>query len=555
VFVEPLGDVIFGPVRPALFTLLAAVGVMLVIACVNIASLLLARGASRVREVGVSAALGASRWRVARQFLIEGLLLTLVAAAAGVLLAVVGLRVLVAMAPPDTPRLAEITIDLPVLAATLGVSFVVGLVFGMVPTLQAWHLDLQGALKGAGDSRSSSGRAHGRAQGGLVVAEVGLAVVLLAAGGLLLRSFWNLQAVDPGFRAGGLLKAEYQLPAARYPADFKRWPDFKEMHAFTEGVQRRVSALPGVESVAVAGEHPLDPGFTNSFVVVGREAEAENWPEIAVRRVTSGYFRTVGLALVRGRLIDDRDATRAAPVLLVSEAAARRFFEGRDPLGAQIRLWGAARTVVGVVADQRFRGVGAPAPMAVYAPLAQTPSVSGAGVLLVRTSGDPSAMSAAVRGAIRDQDPGLAVFGVEPLDRTLARSMSRPRFTVILLGSFAALAVLLAAIGVHGLLAWGVARRHREFGVRIALGASAGSVRRSVIREGLGLTLLGLAFGIPAAVAVSRALRSLLFGIGPTDPLTYAVVAITFLTVAIVASGAPARRATMVDPILALRSE
>jgi len=275
VFVEPLDEVVFGPVRPALYTLLGAVGLVLLVACVTIASLLLARGAARLREVGVRAALGASRWRVARQFLIENLVLALVAAAAGVLMAFAGLRVLVAMAPADIPRVAAVTLDVRVLGATLAISLIVGIVFGMVPTLQAWRLDVQGALKGVGDARASSGRAHVRARGALVVAEVALAVVLLVAGGLLLRSYLRLQGVNPGFRAGGLLKAEYQLPASRYPVDFKTWPDFHEMHAFTEGVLRRTRGLPGVKSAAVAGEHPLDPGFTNSFVVVGREAEAK----------------------------------------------------------------------------------------------------------------------------------------------------------------------------------------------------------------------------------------------------------------------------------------
>lgn len=555
VFVEPLDEVVFGPVRPALYTLLGAVGLVLLVACVNIASLLLARGAARLREVGVRAALGASRWRVARQFLIENLVLALVAAVAGVLMAFAGLRVLVAMAPADIPRVAAVTLDVRVLGATLAISLIVGIVFGMVPTLQAWRLDVQGALKGVGDARASSGRAHVRARGALVVAEVALAVVLLVAGGLLLRSYLRLQGVDPGFRAGGLLKAEYQLPASRYPVDFKKWPDFHEMHAFTQGVLRRTRGLPGVESAAVAGEHPLDPGFTNSFVVVGREAEAKTWPEIAVRRVSAGYFGTVGLALVRGRLLEERDGTRAAPVLLVNETAARRFFPGRDPVGSQIRFWGAARTVVGVVANEKFRGLSAAAPLAVYVPLAQAPSVTGAGVLLVRSTGDPTALSAAVRRAIHDQDPGLAVFGVESLSQTLSRSVSRPRFTVVLLGLFAVLGILLAAIGIHGVLAYGVAQRRREFGVRMALGASADSVRAMVIRQGLSLTLMGLAVGIPTAVGVSRVLRSLLFDTGPADPLTYGVVSITFIAVAVIASYAPARRATRVDPILALRAE
>lgn len=306
VFVEPLADVVFGPVRPALLTLLGAVGVVLLVACVNIAGLLLARGSARSREVGVRSALGASQWRVARQFLVESLVLALLSAAVGVALAFAGLRVLIALAPADIPRLGEVAIDLRVLGVTLAASVAVGLAFGMVPALQSRRLDVLSALKG-GTGGMLPARGHLRSRGALVVAEVALAVILLVAGGLLLRSFWRLQGVDPGFRAGGLLKAEYQLPATRYPVDFKVWPDFVEMHAFTNGLLRRAAALPGVESAAIAGEHPLDPGFTNSFAIVGREAEARNWPEISVRRVSAGYFHTVGLALVRGRLLEDRD--------------------------------------------------------------------------------------------------------------------------------------------------------------------------------------------------------------------------------------------------------
>ena len=553
VFVEPISDVVFGPVRPALFTLLAGVALVLLTACVNLANLQLARGASRVTEVGLRAALGASGFRVARQFFIENLVLALLAGVVGAAGAMMGLGLLLRLAPPDLPRLAAVTVDLRVLAASLVVAVMAGVISGMAPAWQARRLDGLSVL--GGQRNSTPGPRRSRAGGALIVVEVSMTVVLLVAGGLVLRSFWHLRSVDPGFRSGGLLKAEYQLPASRYPANFKRWPDFSEMHAFTDGVLRRAARLPGVVATAVAGEHPLDPGFTNSFSVVGREAEAKSWPEMSIRRVTKGYFNTVGLSLVRGRLFDDRDGTQAAATLVINEAAARRFFEGRDPIGAQIRFWGAARTIVGIVANERFRGLSAPPPMAAYAPLAQAPSITGAGVLLVRTTGDASALAPAVRRAIHEQDPGLAVFGVESLDETLSRSISKPRFTAMLLGAFASVGVLLAGVGIYGLLGYTVTKRRREIGIRLALGARPAQVSGEVIRRGLWLSAIGVAIGLPVAAAAGRVLRSLLFDTRPGEPVTYlaaiAIVALASTAAAIL----PARRATRVDPSVALHGE
>jgi len=553
VFVEPLASVVFDPVRPALLLLLGTVALVALVACVNVANLLLARGAARLREVAVRTALGAGDGRIARQFFVESLVLTLAAAAAGVALAYAGTGALVAIAPGDVPRLSSVAIDVRVLAATLGLSALVALLFGTVPTLQARRVDLLSALKSESGASAGSRRGRGRLRAALVVAELALAVVLVTGAGLLIKSFWHVQEVDPGFRAAGVLKAEYQLPPSRYPVDFKVWPDFKEMHAFTDSLLARASALPGVASAAIAGNHPLDPGFTNSFVVVGREAEAKTWPEISVRRVTPGYFRTVGLPLRRGRLLGDTDRTTAQPVLIVNEAAAGRFFPGRDPIGSRIAFWGAARTIVGVVANEKFHGVAEADPIAVYVPLAQAPSANGAGVLLVRTNGDPAAVAPAVRAAIRDTDPALAIFGVEPFDATLSRSLSQRRFTMLLVGLFAALALALAAIGVHGVLSYTVAARTREIGIRVALGARPGRVVRLVVSQGLALALGGLAIGLVGSFALSRALESLLFGVTPTDPVTYLAVGGFLVLVACGASLVPARRAARVDPLVALR--
>lgn len=552
--VEPLEAVVFGPVRPALFILLAAVALVLLVACVNVANLLLARATARAQDVAVRAALGATQGRIARQVFAETLLLALAAAVTGIGLAYAGVRALVAIAPPDVPRLSAASINIPVLLTTLGVAIAAGLAFGLLPALQVRRLNLQSSLAGA-SGRTSAGPGRTRLRSGLVVAELALAVVLVCGAGLLMRSFWTLRHVDPGFETAGVLKAEYQLPGSRYPVDFRRWPDFTEQHTFNAALLQRAAALPGVSSAAIAGNHPLDPGFTNSFTIVGREAEARTWPEISIRRVSPSYFPTVGLDLVRGRLFRDGDHTAAQPVAIVNAEAARRFFPDRDAIGAHIRFWGASRLIVGVVADEKFHGIVDAAPIAAYTPIAQTPSANGSGVLLLRTAVNPADLTVSAVAAIHDVDRGLAVFGVEPLQLTLSRSIGQRRFTMLLLGLFAGVALLLAAVGIHGVLSYGVSQRSREIGIRMALGARATDVVTAIVREGLGLAAIGLALGLAGAFALTRFLSTQLFGVAPTDPATFAAVAALLAAVALAATLAPARRASLVDPIVTLRSE
>jgi predicted permease len=527
---------------------------VLLIACVNVAGLMAARAAGRVQEVAVRRALGATPARVARQFVAEGLVLSAAAAAIGVGLAFAGVRVLVAAAPANVPRLAMATIDARVLAVTLGVAVAGGLLFGLVPALHARGVDLQSTLKADG-ARGAAGGPRSAFRSVLVAGELALAIMLLAGAGLLMRSFWNLLSVDPGFRTGGVLKAEYQLPRSRYPADFATWPDFREQHAFVAAILERAEALPGVTAAAIAGNHPLDPGFTNSFVIVGRESEAREpgWPELTVRRVTPGYFSTVGLPLVRGRLLSAGDGTRSAPVMLLNDAAARRFFGERDPVGAQIQIFGIPRTIVGVVASERTRGLSETPPLATYLPLSQAPSVDGAGVLLVRTATDPVAVSPALRDIIRERDPALAVFGLEPLDRTVSRSVAERRFAMMLVGLFAALALALGAIGVHGVLSYDVTRRVREIGIRMALGAERDSVLRLIVGRALVLAAIGVAAGGLGAFLLTRTLSTLLFGVTPHDPLTFAAAAGLLTIVALAAAALPAWRASRLDPAVALR--
>jgi predicted permease len=519
-----------------------------------VANLLLARATARAQDVAVRAALGATQGRIARQVLAETLLLALTAAVTGIGLAYAGVRALVAIAPPDVPRLSAASINIPVLLTTLGVAIAAGLAFGLLPALQVRRLNLQSTLAGA-SGRSSAGPGRTRLRSSLVVAELALAVVLVCGAALLMRSFWALQHVDPGFETEGVLKAEYQLPASRYPVDFRRWPDFTEQHTFNAALLRRAAALPGVSSAAIAGNHPLDPGFTNSFTIVGREAEARTWPEISIRRVSPSYFPTVGLNLVKGRLFRDGDNTAAQPVAIVNLEAARRFFPDRDALGAHIRFWGASRLIVGVVADEKFHGIVDAAPIAAYTPIAQTPSANGSGVLLLRTSGNPADLTVPAIAAIHDVDRGLAVFGVEPLQLTLSRSIGQRRFTMLLLGLFAGVALLLGAVGIHGVLSCGVSQRSREIGIRMALGARATDLVTSIVREGLGLAAIGLALGLAGAFALTRFLSTQLFGVAPTDPATFAAVAALLAVVAVAATLAPARRATLVDPVVALRAE
>jgi predicted permease len=554
VHLEPLETVVFGAVRPALRVLLAAVGLVLLVACVNVANLMLVRSTARAREVTVRTALGAGAGRLARQFVVEGVVLTLAGAAAGVVFAYIALDALMALAPADVPRVASIGMEARVLGATLLVSVLVGLAFGVLPTLQAHQLNLQSALQG--ESRgASAGREHRRLRSGLVVTELALAVTLMIGAGLLIKSLWRLQQVDPGFRAGGVLKAEYQLPASRYPRDFSRFPDWPEARAFTRELGSRVEALPGVEAATFAVSHPLDAGFTSSIRVVGREAEAGDWPEPSIRVVAPGYFETLGVRQVSGRAFQASDDVAAPPVIMINQAARRRYFEGHEPLAQQINLWGANRSVVGVVGNEHIQGLATAAPPAVYLPLGQIPSTGGYHTLLVRASGDATALAPEVRRVVREMDPALPLFGVEPLEATLANSLGQRRFTMILLGVFAATALVLAALGVHGVLSYTVAQRGREIGIRMALGADLATIRRLVVSQGAVLAGSGLVLGLLGALAAARLLSSLLYGVGTADPLTFAAVALVLGAVALVASYLPARKAARVDPIAALREE
>jgi predicted permease len=485
---------------------------------------------------------------------IENALIAAGAAIGGVAIAMITVRVLTLVGPADVPRLTEATLDARLLGLAAAIAALVAVAFGCMPVLQARRLDLLGAL-GAEDSRAATaGRRHGFARGVLVVAEVALAVMLAVAAGAMIRSLMRLEAVDPGFQADGVLKAEFQLPPSRYPVDFRKWPDFVEMHRFNQRLLEQIASMPGVQAAALAGNHPLDAGFTNSFTIVGREAEGRDWPEIGVRRVTPDYFRVVRSPLVRGRVFGDGDSTEAPAVALVNEAAALRFFGDADPIGHQIRFWGTPRTIVGIVGNERFHGVAEAPPPAVYAPLAQTPSADGGEVLLIRAA-EPQAMTDAVRRAITSADPGLALFGVEPLKNTLEESFGRRRFVMLLLAGFALIALSLSAIGMHAVLSADVAARTREIGIRMALGARPRAVLGLVLSRSARLTALGLVAGVGGALGLMQLLASLLFEVRPRDAASLGAAVVVSAVLMLAASVIPAARAVGTEPVTTLREE
>jgi predicted permease len=548
-----LQERIVGEIRPALLVFMGAVGLVLLIACANVANLMLARVAARDREVTIRAALGASRRRLVRQLLTESVVLSLAGGALGLGLAVWGVRALQALEPGTIPRLDEIGVNGTALAFALGLSLATGMLFGVAPAVHLMRYDLRDGLAEGGRGMAGHHSA-GRTRSLLVLAEVALACVLLVGAALLLTSFIRLQQVDPGFRPEGILTARVTLPRARYD-------DPARQAAFADALLERVRSLPGVTSAAIASDAPLGDGPPYwSFAVAGVEQPAPDVVQDAVIfRTTADYFRTFAIPLLRGRLYDASDRGDAAPVALVSEALARRYWPDRSPLGARITLgdptdtssvW---MTVVGVVGDVRQEGPAAAAYPQLYLPLAQASSRSL--LIALRTPGDPPALAPAVKRAVSGLDASLALGRVATMDERVAGVLARPRVNALLLAGFAATALVLAALGIYGVIAYSVVRRTRELGIRMALGARAADVLRLVLRQGMAPVLAGLALGLGGAAAASRVLRGLLYGVGGTDPMTYAGVATFLAAVALLASYLPARRAATADPVVALRDE
>jgi len=552
---EPLHDRIVGPVRFSLFLLLGAVGFVLLIACANVANLLLARASARRREMAVRAALGAGRARLVRQLLTESLLLAGAGGAAGLAIATWCLEVIRRLGPADVPRLAEAGVDPGVLLFAAAASVVTGITFGLAPALAGGRGELGEALR-EGD-RAGERRSGKRLRAALVVAEMALAVVLLAGAGLMLRTVWALVAIDPGFEPRGVLTATFFMPASRYEGPPQR-------AAFAERALARLQTLPGVEMAGATSHLPLAGGqLTYGFAIEGRPelaaaGDSGGMPEADFRAVTPGYLDALRIPLRAGRGVAPSDAAGATPVAWINEAAARAYWPGEDPLGRRIQIargrgtppW---REIVGIVGDLRHEGLAVPPRPEVYVPFAQDPLPYFA--VTLRTGGDPAALAVPLRAAMHEVDADQPVSRLRPMADLVAASTSGTRFQGTLLGAFASIALLLAAVGIYGVMAHAVARRTREIGVRMALGAARGDILRLVVGHGMRLAAAGITLGIGGALALTRLLRAQLFGVAPTDPATFVCVTLGLAAVALAACWLPARRATRVEPLSALRAE
>jgi len=549
-----LRDVMVRDIRPALTMLQRAVWVVLLIACANVANLLLARMGSREREIAVRTALGAGRLRLARQIIAESVILFAAGGALGLLVALWGTRTLVALNPDAIPRAEGIGIDTRVLVYTLLISVATGVVFGLVPALSAIGGRLSGALKEGGRAMAG-GRRGNLVRDVLVIGEVALALMLLVGAGLLIQSFARLQSVDPGFKPRGVITAQVSLPAVKYPDDPRQ-------AAFFQHALERIRSLPGVQHAASIYPLPLSSGsgFQLSFVVAGRPVPKPGEEQSAhVRFISPDYFRTMEIPALKGRAFTEQDGIDDQRVAVVNREMASRIWPGVDPLGQRLTFGDPTQptakwmTVVGVVADVRGSNLGNESEMELYCSQYQNPSSEAA--LVVRTAADPLSLVAPIRRALQEIDGDLPLDKVQTMEQVVSSSLAQNRVKTVLLGIFAALALVLAAVGVYGLVSFSVAQRTHEIGIRIALGARRVEVLAMIIRQGMKLIAIGLAVGLGGAFASSRLLADQVYKVSVVDPLTYIGVPVVLTAVALLANWLPARRATRVDPLAALRSE
>ena len=542
-------------VRELLWILLGAVSLVLLIACANVANLQLTRAAARQKEMAIRMAMGGGSWRLIRQLLTEGAVLALMGGCGGLLLAIWGLDAMRTLLPEGMiPRADEISLDWRVLAFCLAVSLLTGIVFGLAPALQMLRVDVNGALK-EGASKIGAGSARGRLRSVLVVVEVALALALTVGAGLLLRTFANLRSVEPGFEAQNLLSFQISPRGKNYDTVAK----INDL--YLRGLER-FRGLPGVEAAAVTNKLPLDKWFNLPYKLAGQS----EWTGSAEYRLISpDYFRVMKMAVRQGRQFDQNDTIGAEPVVIVNEAFARRNFASGEPLGQQLCIgcerFGdpAMRRVVGVVNETKQRSLDEASPATVFIPLTQAPE-GMSGILrqssfVLRTTGDPLLLSAAIRSEMRQLDPGLPVRNLRSMEQLVGRSIAPQRFNLSLLSLFSALGLLLAAVGIYGVMAYSVSQRTHEIGLRMALGAQARDVLKLVVKQGMALALVGVAIGLIASFALTRLMKNLLFGVSATDPATLAGVALLLTCVALLACYIPARRATKVDPLVALRYE
>jgi putative ABC transport system permease protein len=539
-----------------LLVILGAVAFVLLIAAANVANLQLARAASREREMAIRRALGANRWRIVRQLLTESLLLAAIGCVVGLLLAHQGIDLFRTFGPANLPRLREVDLDGRVLSFTMLAALLSGLIFGLAPALQSSRADFNESLKEGGRAGTES---HGRKRlrGLLVVAEVALTLVLLVGAGLMLKSFLRLQEVNPGFRPDHLLTAQISLPPARYAEDHK-------IITFYQELINRMKSLPGVQAVGISMSLPPNRlSLSNDFGIEGRPlAPGQTRPIAEEMTISPDYFTALGVPLLRGRFFTDADKAGAPPVLIINETMARHYFPNEDPIGKRLQTgdpnpnapW---QTIVGVVSNVKYTGLEAEETLTMYTPYT-TPdwvSWSRSMYLVVRTAGEPLGLSSALRQQVRALDQDLPVVNLKTMEQVIHESVAAPRFRALLLGLFAAVALLLAAIGIYGVISYTVTERTHEIGIRMALGAQIGDVFRLVIGQGMKLALSGVAIGLAVSFALTRLMKTLLFGVSATDPLTFAGIAVLLAGVALLACWIPARRAAKVDPMITLRSE
>jgi putative ABC transport system permease protein len=540
-----------GSMRKSLLVLLGAVAFVLLIACANVANLMLARATGRQKEIAVRAALGASRWRVVRQLLTESLLLSVIGGAIGLLLSVWLTKLLVSISPANTPRFDEIKPDAWVFAFTLGLTVVTGIVFGLAPALQAARVDLNGGLK-EGGGKGSGGSRNKRLRSLMMISEIALSFMLLVGAGLLIRSFMRLREVSPGFTSDNLLTMRVSLLSSKYAAGEPRIQLLRQ-------TLERLSTLPGVQSTGAVLSLPLGGDTFNvgrSYIREGRPFTPEESANAAYLAATPDYFRTLQMSVLLGRPFNDQDSEKAPMVLIVNETMARQLWPGESPLGRRITIWRDEkfpREIVGVVSDTKS-ALDTDAGSQMYVPYAQD-SGWGSMSLVVRTTGDPLNTSAAARGAIRSVDKGIPVYNVRTMNDVLATSVSQQRVSMLLLSAFAGVALLLAMIGIYGVTAYYVTQRTQEIGIRMALGAQMGDVLRLVLTSGMALAVVGIGLGVAGSLALTRLMTSLLFAVKPTDAVTFVTVSMCLLVTALIACYIPARRATKVDPLVALRYE
>jgi putative ABC transport system permease protein len=551
--VIPLREQFVGNVRPALWILLGAVGFVLLIACANVANLLLARAASREKEIALRAALGAHRWRIVRQLLTESMLLSVLGSSLGLVLAWWGIHALVAISPRDLVNLQGVGLNLTVLAWTMGVSLVIGIIFGLAPALEATRLNLNDALKEGGKGAEGQSSRSRRLRSALVIAEVALALVLLISAGLLVKSFSRLQKIDTGFNAENVLTMVVRLPEGKYKED-------PQLVAFFRQATERIGSLPGVRSVGIVNFLPLYGGLGSAtgFTIEGKpEPPPGQEPTTNVRVANAGYFGAMGIPLLRGRNFTEVEDNEARHVILISESLGRQHFPGEDPLGKRITVQMADKPVpteiIGIVGDVKYDSLTDKAEPTVYFPHPELayPFMT----LVVRTNGDPAEMAPAVERELHAIDPDQPVSDVRTMNQVMADMVARARFSTLLLVLFAGLATLLAAVGIFGVMNYSVTLRTREIGLRMALGAQPGQVLMLVLKQGLLLTLIGIGIGLAGALALTRIMSSLLFGVDATDPATFTALVLLLTVVSLLACYIPARRATKVDPLIALKYE